>query len=80
MKTTLNTLALSLLTLSTAQAASGVDTEGNGILVWIFIGFGALILVFQLVPGLMLFFSMVKGLFSKAPKEVAISGEDGEAK
>jgi hypothetical protein len=39
--------------------------------VMIFLGFGALIIVCQLIPGLVLFSSMLKTLFRKSVKETA---------
>ena len=69
MKTTIKTLATMLATASTAFAASGAESEGSGVLTALFLGFGALIIAFQLFPGLMLFGSMIKGLFSSGAKE-----------
>ncbi len=57
---------------SQALAASGGKTEGNGLLVILFLTFGALIIVFQLIPGVLLFVSMVKGLFGKGKEAVAV--------
>lgn len=53
-------------------AASGDAAGGSGILVVLFLVFGALILVFQLIPGLVLFSSMLKGLFSSVGKEESV--------
>jgi hypothetical protein len=44
--------------------AGDLQAEGSGLLVTLFLGFGAVILVFQLVPGMLLLGSMIKGLFS----------------
>ena len=63
MKTTLATM-ITLIAASTAFAASGAETEGSGLLVALFLGIGALVIVFQLLPGLTLFGSMIRGLFS----------------
>jgi hypothetical protein len=52
-----------------AFAASGSDSEGSSFLLWFFLGFGALIIVFQSIPGLILLFSMIKGVFSPADKK-----------
>lgn len=62
MKTTLATMMTLIAT--TAFAASGAESEGNGLLVTLFLGIGALIVVCQMLPGLALFGSMVRGLFS----------------
>ena len=69
MKTTLRTLTLILAATTSALAASGAETEGNGFLVTLFLAFGALIIAFQLVPGVLLFASMIKGLFSRPAAE-----------
>jgi hypothetical protein len=68
MKTiTRHTLAI-LFASSPALAAGGAEGGGNGLLVTCFLGFGALILVGQIIPGLMLFGSMIKELFCKPTK------------
>jgi uncharacterized membrane protein len=54
---------------SQAFAETGGSKEGSGLLIAIFLAFGALIIVFQLIPGLVLFYSMIKGLFVSAEKE-----------
>lgn len=66
MKTLTNIISMLLIACSSAIAASGAGTEGNGLLVTLFLGFGALIIAFQLVPGMVLFGSMLKGIFSKS--------------
>ncbi len=57
---------------SQALAASGGKTEGSSLLVILFLTFGALIVVFQLIPGVLLFVSMIKGLFGKGKEAVAV--------
>jgi len=71
MKTLLRTLTATLAWVVPALAANGSETEGSGLLIILFLGFGALIVVFQLVPGLVLFATMVKELFTPAPKKAA---------
>jgi hypothetical protein len=56
---------------SRALAATGGKAEGSGVLIILFLAFGALIIVFQLIPGVVLFVSMVKGLFGKEKETVA---------
>jgi len=68
MKTTAKALMMTLATAGTAWAASGAESEGNGLLVTSFLAFGALIIVLQLLPGLMLFGAMIKGLFISRQK------------
>lgn len=63
MKTTLATM-MTLIAASTSFAASGAESDGNGLLVMLFLGIGALIVAFQMLPGLALFGSMMKGLLS----------------
>ena len=50
---------------ATAFAASGASEEGNGIFVWIFLGFFAVIVVGQLIPAVMLITGLVKGITAK---------------
>ena len=56
-------VALSLVSPSLAAAAA--DTQGGSLLLTLFIGFFALIVVFQLVPAVLLFVGIIKGLFSR---------------
>jgi hypothetical protein len=53
-----------ILTATPALASSDVETAGPSLLVFLFLGFGALIVACQVVPSLMLFCSMLKGLFN----------------
>lgn len=48
-----------------ALAAGSAESQGGSLLMMLFIGFFALIVVFQLVPACLLFWGMVKGLFSR---------------
>ena len=50
---------------TTAFAAANVPAENNGIFVWIFLGFFALIVVGQLIPAVMLIIGLVKGITAK---------------
>jgi len=74
MKNTLRAL-ITLLTLSSTVYAAGTAGAGGGnLLLTLFIGFFALIVVFQLVPAVILFIGMVKGLTSsKSSKEAKSS-------
>ncbi len=64
----LKTAILTAITLTTTPALASGDMEaaGSSLLVFLFLGFGALIVACQLVPSLVLFCSMLKGLFSAA--------------
>ena len=53
---------------SVAYAASGMQSQETGILVYFFIGFFALIVVSQLVPAVILFVGMIKGVFARTEK------------
>jgi len=67
MRTAINTI-IAALAAAPAYAANGAAEE-PGILMWAFMGFGAVILVGQLVPAVMLLIGMVKGLVATT-KEV----------
>lgn len=49
---------------SSAFAATEAD-GGSSLLLFLFLGFFALIIVFQLVPAVILFYGMLKGLFAR---------------
>lgn len=70
MKTAITTL-LTTLAATAATAAAGTPAEGLGLLTWLFLGFGALIVVFQCVPALVLFAAMVRSLFGGVAPEKA---------
>jgi len=61
MRTAINTIIAALATAAPAFAANGAAEE-PGLLMWAFLGFGAVILVGQAVPAVMLLIGMVKGL------------------
>lgn len=50
---------------SAAVAAVAPADQGGSLLLTLFIGFFALIVVFQLVPACLLFIGILKGLFSR---------------
>jgi len=57
---------------ASASAALVADIAGEGsssLLLTLFRGFFALIVVFQLVPAVLLFSGMIRGLFSRHNKE-----------
>lgn len=57
-------LIFAMTAVSPALAAAPTD-KGGSLLLTLFIGFFALIVVFQLVPACLLFVGILKGLFSK---------------
>lgn len=65
MKNTLRNTLIALITFSSSAFAAGSAADSGGsFLLTLFIGFFALILVFQLVPATLMFIGMVKGLIS----------------
>ena len=78
MKTLITTVLATLGWLTPALAQDGGIARGTSILVILFLGFAALIIVFQFVPGLVLFFSMLKGVFSGLHKKVPAKQEKKE--
>jgi len=75
MKTFMATLLATIGWVPTALAATGAVVKGTSILIILFIGFVALIVVFQFIPGLVLFLSMLRGLFTTSPKKVSVTEE-----
>lgn len=71
MKNILRNSLVALFTFSSAAfAANGVTDSQGGLLLSLFIGFFALILVFQIVPAFLLCVGMVKGLLVPNHHEV----------
>ncbi len=58
-----------VMTATNALATSGGEPAELSFMTVLFMGFGALIIVFQLVPGVILFVGMLKGLLSPADKK-----------
>lgn len=73
MKTMKVFLTMLVGTTSAAYAASAMQSEGAGILTYMFVGFFALIVITQLAPAMVLFFGLIKGLFSRQGKTDATS-------
>ncbi|WP_321369394.1 hypothetical protein [uncultured Desulfuromusa sp.] len=74
MKNTLRNTLIALVTFSGSAFAAGSSSAGEGsLLLSLFIGFFALIVVFQLVPAVIMFIGMIKGLAGKSSKEVKSS-------
>jgi hypothetical protein len=73
MRTLMKTIIVTLATVTPALAASGSEVNGTSILLILFLGFAALIIVFQFIPGLVLFVSMLKGLFTQSQKKAAVT-------
>ena len=69
MKKIMTIAAIIAATTQPLAASNGMETVGTSILVVLFLGFGALIVICQLIPGLVLFCSMIKGLFGVTTKK-----------
>ena len=67
----LKSLIITLLITATQALAfgGGADAEGPSLLMILFMGFFAVIIVFQIFPAAVLFAGMVKGLLSSRAKE-----------
>lgn len=55
-----------------AYAAANTPAGNEGIFVWIFLGFFALVVVGQLIPAIMLIVGMIKGLMGKTEAKTAM--------
>ncbi len=71
MRRTLTTLGTLMITTTPALAYGGPETTETSLLVTLFLGFGIIIIVGQLIPGVILFTSALKALFGKRSKETA---------
>jgi len=81
MKSTIaNSSGILLMIAGSAFADTGAGGEESGWLWMLFLGFGALIIVFQLVPSMILFGSMLKGIFSSPVKESSSAAENDGTK
>ena len=65
MKTILFSAFVLLLGFASSAFAAAEADGGGSMLLFLFLGFFALIIVFQLVPAVILFYGMLKGLFAK---------------
>ena len=75
MKAIIKAIAITLLASSSAFAAAGSASEDAGLLVYLFAGFFAVIIITQLVPAAILLFGMLKGLFSTETKSSVAKSE-----
>ena len=73
MITLMRALLVTLASVAPVLAADGSEVKGSTLLLILFLGFAALIIVFQFIPGLVLFVTMLKGLFTREPKKAAES-------
>jgi len=71
MKRTLRNTLIALVTFSSSAFAAGQTGAGEGsLLLSLFIGFFALIIVCQLVPAVIMLVGMVRGLLGRDQKQV----------
>ncbi|MFO7576418.1 MAG: hypothetical protein R6W66_01690, partial [Pelovirga sp.] len=72
MKRTVRNTLIALFAFSSSAFAAAASGAGEGsLLVSLFIGFFALIVVFQLVPATLMMIGMLKGLFGRDRKEIS---------
>ncbi len=64
---------IAIMQATSAFAARGGEGGGIGLIGWVFIGFMALIITFQLVPSLMMFGGMMAGIFGKENKRAEVT-------
>jgi len=66
-----STVILSLVTSTSALASSGATNKVfiSGPLILLFLGFCALVVVFQCIPAIIMFYGMIKGIFTAADKK-----------
>jgi hypothetical protein len=69
MRVLISSIAALLVTVTQVLAAGGSNAEPLSYLAILFMGFGALILVFQIFPAAVLFIGMVKGILAPAVKK-----------
>ena len=71
MKNTLRNTLIALITFSSSAFAAGSSAaSGGGLLLSLFIGFFALIIVCQLVPATIMLVGTLRGLFGRDNKEI----------
>lgn len=77
MRVLISTIAALLVMVTQVCASGGEAAEPLSFLMILFMGFGALILVFQLFPAAVLLFGIIKGILAPAVKKedaAAVSG------
>jgi len=72
MKNTIRNTLIAMAIFSSSAFAAGSNVTGEGgFLISLFVGFFALIIVFQLVPAVLMMIGLFKGLFGHDLSEVA---------
>jgi len=80
MKTVMRTLTVMLTVVTPALAGDGGAPIGSSLLIILFLGFGALIVVFQFIPALILFYAGLRGLFAPQSKNATRRVLEGTGK
>jgi hypothetical protein len=80
MRVLISMFALLLVTVSQVAASGGGDSEPLSFLTILFLGFGALILVFQIFPAVVLFAGIIKGILAPADKKDGAKTASGDTK
>jgi hypothetical protein len=74
MKRILQSTLIALISLSSSAYAAEAAGAGEGsLLVALFLGFFALIIVFQLVPATLMLIGILRGLFGRDQKQAKVS-------
>lgn len=76
---TRNVLLISACFTSAAYAGTQAESGGGGFLLTLFLGFLALIVVFQLIPAVFLFVSLIRGMFGKKDVSTVVESVNGKA-
>ena len=72
-------LILAGTTTSAIASINSTEQAGNGVLVWFLIGFGVMVLLFQLVPAMAIFCSMVNRFFFNKASEAPLTAQKGKS-
>ncbi|HLO27423.1 MAG TPA: hypothetical protein VK187_15065 [Geobacteraceae bacterium] len=80
MKTLIRTLLASLAWVMPALAAGQVKEDEGSLMIILFLGFGALIIAFQLFPGMAMFTVMLKEIITGSRKKGPVAATDEAAK
>jgi hypothetical protein len=80
MRTAIRTLIALVASTMPALAAGQFKEEGGSLMIVLFFGFGALIMILQLFPGLALFTVTLKEIFTGSPKKGAVAATNKAAK
>jgi len=80
MKTVARALIASIAWAMPALAAGRVHEEGGSVMIVLFLGFGALILAFQLIPGLAMFGVMLREIVTGTRRKGTAAADEAARK